>query len=78
MNFLSVCSTNGWMTVAADLSVVLPSAATLTHAHLMNSLCVAKEMAGTRVLFSFPLHSCGSVVKVTRFQRLTLSEFSNV
>ncbi|MEQ2286347.1 hypothetical protein AMECASPLE_001497 [Ameca splendens] len=62
---LIVCSTNGWMTVVVDLAVVLKSGEIPT-AHLMNSLCVPKEVDGTRVLFSFPLHSCGSIVELSK------------
>uniref|UniRef100_A0A3B5KUN0 ZP domain-containing protein n=1 Tax=Xiphophorus couchianus TaxID=32473 RepID=A0A3B5KUN0_9TELE len=54
-----ICSTNGWMTVVVDLSAV-PSDERPAHFHLVNSLCVPKEVDGARVLFSFPLHSCGS------------------
>uniref|UniRef100_A0A3B3WD46 Uncharacterized protein n=1 Tax=Poecilia mexicana TaxID=48701 RepID=A0A3B3WD46_9TELE len=35
-----------------------------TRFHLLNNFCVPKAVDGTRVLFSFPLHSCGSTVKV--------------
>ncbi|XP_012730224.2 uncharacterized protein LOC105934668 [Fundulus heteroclitus] len=63
---LILCSTNGWMTVATDLAAVLPSGEIPTNTHLINSLCVPKEADGTRVLFSLPLHSCGSVVKLAK------------
>ncbi|MEQ2253284.1 hypothetical protein ILYODFUR_030560 [Ilyodon furcidens] len=62
---LIVCSTNGWMTVVTDLAVVLQSGEIPT-IHLMNSRCVPKEVDGTRVLFSFPLHSCGSTVELSK------------
>ncbi|XP_014885194.1 uncharacterized protein LOC106945786 isoform X1 [Poecilia latipinna] len=61
-----MCSTNGWMTVVVDLSVVLPSGEMPTRFHLLNNLCVPKAVDGTRVLFSFPLHSCGSTVKLAK------------
>ncbi|PWA28810.1 hypothetical protein CCH79_00012948, partial [Gambusia affinis] len=60
-----MCSTNGWMTVVVDLSAV-PNGERPAHFHLVNSFCVPKEVDGTRVLFSFPLHSCGSTVKLAR------------
>ncbi|XP_017294450.1 uncharacterized protein LOC108249520 [Kryptolebias marmoratus] len=63
---LIMCSTNGWMTVVADLSLVLPHGKIPTGTHLSNNLCVAKEKDGTRVLYSFPLNSCGSAVKLLR------------
>lgn len=49
--------------MVVDLSAV-PSDERPAHFHLVNSLCVPKEVDGARVLFSFPLHSCGSTVKV--------------
>lgn len=60
----AVCSTNGWMTVVTDLFRVLPNGKIPTGSHLSNKLCVAKDMDGTKVLYSIPLNSCGSVVKV--------------
>ncbi|XP_007551337.1 uncharacterized protein LOC103137517 isoform X1 [Poecilia formosa] len=61
-----MCSTNGWMTVVVDLSAVLPSGEMPTRFHLLNNFCVPKAVDGTRVLFSFPLHSCGSTVKLAK------------
>uniref|UniRef100_A0A3B3Y2U0 Uncharacterized protein n=1 Tax=Poecilia mexicana TaxID=48701 RepID=A0A3B3Y2U0_9TELE len=63
-----MCSTNGWMTVVVDLSAVLPSGEMPTRFHLLNNFCVPKAVDGTRVLFSFPLHSCGSTVKVNIYR----------
>uniref|UniRef100_A0A3B3BWL2 Zona pellucida protein AX 4 n=1 Tax=Oryzias melastigma TaxID=30732 RepID=A0A3B3BWL2_ORYME len=60
----AVCSTDGMMTVAADLSGVIPSGQMPVNFHLYNKLCVPNEVNGTRVLFSFPVNSCGSVVKL--------------
>ncbi|RVE60504.1 hypothetical protein OJAV_G00181740 [Oryzias javanicus] len=59
-----MCSTDGMMTVAADLSGVVPSGQMPVNFHLYNKLCVPNEVNGTRVLFSFPVNSCGSVVKL--------------
>ncbi|XP_024143690.1 uncharacterized protein LOC112155894 [Oryzias melastigma] len=59
-----MCSTDGMMTVAADLSGVIPSGQMPVNFHLYNKLCVPNEVNGTRVLFSFPVNSCGSVVKL--------------
>ncbi|MED6286219.1 hypothetical protein CHARACLAT_003602 [Characodon lateralis] len=62
---LIVCSTNGWMTVVVDLAVVLQSSEIPT-IHLINSRCLPKEVDGTRVLFSFPLNSCGTIVELSK------------
>ncbi|RVE60505.1 hypothetical protein OJAV_G00181750 [Oryzias javanicus] len=59
-----MCSTDGMMTVAADLSGVIPSGQMPVNFHLYNKLCVPNEVNGTRVLFSIPVNSCGSVVKL--------------
>uniref|UniRef100_A0A3P9KKL7 Zona pellucida protein AX 4 n=1 Tax=Oryzias latipes TaxID=8090 RepID=A0A3P9KKL7_ORYLA len=59
-----MCSTDGMMTVAADLSEVIPSGQMPVNFHLYNKLCVPNEVNGTRVLFSFPVNSCGSVIKL--------------
>ncbi|XP_041842571.1 uncharacterized protein LOC121640773 [Melanotaenia boesemani] len=63
---LVLCSTDGWMTVVADLSAVLPSGEIPARTHLTNEHCGPREADGTRVLFSFPLNSCGSTIKLTR------------
>ncbi|KAM9717690.1 uncharacterized protein ACNS7B_021300 [Menidia menidia] len=83
---LIVCSTDGWMTVVADLSAVLQDGEVPVSTHLINELCIAKEMDGTRVLFSFPVNSCGSVVKLTKgnvtyqnkiFYGLSMTDYEN-
>ncbi|XP_072232260.1 zona pellucida protein AX 4 [Leuresthes tenuis] len=60
------CSTDGQMTVVADLAPVLQDGETPTSIHLVNELCVPREMGGTRVLFSVPVNSCGSVIKLSK------------
>ncbi|XP_054880421.1 uncharacterized protein LOC129354897 [Poeciliopsis prolifica] len=52
---------NEWVDDCGGWLVEMPA-----HSHLVNSLCVPKEADGTRVLFSFPLHSCGSTVKLAK------------
>lgn len=54
------------MTVVADLSLAIPSGGVPARANLVDKYCGPKETDGTRALFSFPLNSCGSTVKVLR------------
>ncbi|XP_027143566.1 uncharacterized protein LOC104923997 isoform X2 [Larimichthys crocea] len=62
---LIMCSTDGRMTVVADLPLAIPDGdpARIT---LIAPYCGPKEADGTRVLFSFPFNSCGSTVKLGR------------
>ncbi|XP_041821644.1 uncharacterized protein LOC121626955 [Chelmon rostratus] len=59
---LIMCSTDGRMTVLADLSLVIPSGGLPARTNLRDKYCGPKEADGTRALFSFPLNSCGSTV----------------
>nr|XP_061810620.1 uncharacterized protein LOC133601537 [Nerophis lumbriciformis] len=61
---LIVCSTDGRMTVVADLSEITPSGATPATSHLLGALCGPAEADNTRALFSLPLNSCGSKIKL--------------
>ncbi|XP_049609284.1 uncharacterized protein [Syngnathus scovelli] len=61
---LIVCSTDGRMTVVADVSRMTPSGARPLTSNLLDSLCGPAEADETRALFSFPLNSCGSKVKL--------------
>ncbi|XP_040887277.1 uncharacterized protein LOC121177128 isoform X2 [Toxotes jaculatrix] len=61
---LIMCSTDGRMTVVADLSLVIPSGGIPARSNLINKYCGPKEADDTRALFSFPLNSCGSIVKL--------------
>ncbi|XP_028994655.1 uncharacterized protein LOC114848373 [Betta splendens] len=61
---LIVCSTDGRMVVVADLSLGDPSPGIPTRTSLRNKRCRPKEADDTRVLFSFPLHTCGSIIKL--------------
>ncbi|KAM9833282.1 uncharacterized protein ACBT44_005224 isoform 1-T1 [Syngnathus typhle] len=61
---LIVCSTDGTMTVAADLSRMTPGGASPLTSNLLDSSCGPAEADETRALFSFPLNSCGSKVKL--------------
>ncbi|KAF7663833.1 hypothetical protein LDENG_00198850 [Lucifuga dentata] len=63
-NELIVCSTDGKMTVIADMSLAIPSGRILAGMTLRDKSCGPKETNGTRVLFSFRLNSCGTKVKV--------------
>ncbi|XP_044196856.1 uncharacterized protein LOC122973430 isoform X1 [Thunnus albacares] len=65
-NELIVCSTDGRMTVVADLSLAVPSGGIPARANLVDKYCGPKEADSTRALFSFPLNSCGSIVKLGR------------
>uniref|UniRef100_UPI0037E7FA49 uncharacterized protein n=1 Tax=Semicossyphus pulcher TaxID=241346 RepID=UPI0037E7FA49 len=59
-----MCSTDGRMTVVADLSLAIPSGGVPARTNLIDKYCGPKETDGTRALFSFPLNSCGSIVKL--------------
>ncbi|KAM7366286.1 hypothetical protein PAMP_015738 [Pampus punctatissimus] len=61
-----VCSTDGKMTVVADLSLVVQSGGIPARTNLVDKNCRPKEVDGTRAFFSFPLNSCGSVVKLSK------------
>uniref|UniRef100_A0A8D3A829 ZP domain-containing protein n=1 Tax=Scophthalmus maximus TaxID=52904 RepID=A0A8D3A829_SCOMX len=61
---LIMCSTDGRMTVVADLSLAIPSGGMPARTNLNDKYCGPKEADDTRALFSFPLNSCGSMVKV--------------
>ncbi|XP_073331285.1 uncharacterized protein [Pagrus major] len=63
---LIMCSTDGRMTVVADLSLVIPSGGVAVRTNLVDKYCGPKEADGTRALFSFPLNSCGSTVRLGR------------
>ncbi|KAM6960326.1 uncharacterized protein LKV04_021884 [Tautogolabrus adspersus] len=59
-----MCSTDGKMTVVADLSLAIPSGGVPARTNLIDKYCGPKETDDTRALFSFPLNSCGSTVKL--------------
>nr|XP_019951331.1 PREDICTED: uncharacterized protein LOC109634918 [Paralichthys olivaceus] len=61
-----VCSTDGRMTVLANLSLVSPSGEIPARSNLLDTFCGPKEADDTRALFSFPLNSCGSTVKLKK------------
>ncbi|XP_039996264.1 uncharacterized protein LOC120797064 [Xiphias gladius] len=61
---LIVCSTDGRVTVVADLSLAIPSGRTPARTNLIDKYCGPKEADDTRALFSFSLNSCGSIVKL--------------
>ncbi|XP_042256480.1 uncharacterized protein LOC121888936 [Thunnus maccoyii] len=65
-NELIVCSPDGRMTVVADLSLAIPSGGIPARANLIDKYCGPKEADSTRALFSFPLNSCGSIVKLNK------------
>ncbi|XP_054456993.1 uncharacterized protein LOC129093108 [Anoplopoma fimbria] len=61
---LIMCSTDGKMTVVADLSLAISSGGVPARTNLADKYCGPKETDGTRALFSFPLNSCGSTIKL--------------
>ncbi|XP_044040527.1 uncharacterized protein LOC122870421 [Siniperca chuatsi] len=61
---LIVCSTDGRMTVVADLSLAVPSGGVPAQTNLLDEYCGPQEADDTRALFSLPLNSCGSIVKL--------------
>ncbi|XP_008281069.1 zona pellucida protein AX 4 [Stegastes partitus] len=61
---LIMCSSDGRMTVVADLSLAIPSGGSAARTNLIDNKCGPKEVDGTRALFSFPLNSCGSTIKL--------------
>nr|XP_046237646.1 uncharacterized protein LOC124055071 [Scatophagus argus] len=63
---LIMCSTDGRMTVVADLSLAMSSGGVPARANLVDKYCGPKEADDTRALFSFPLNSCGSLVKLNK------------
>ncbi|XP_061524643.1 LOW QUALITY PROTEIN: zona pellucida protein AX 4 [Phycodurus eques] len=63
---LIMCSTDGRMTVVADLSLITPSGATPSSSNLLDVFCGPAEADDARALFSFPLNSCGSKVKLSK------------
>uniref|UniRef100_A0A665VCS2 Zona pellucida protein AX 4 n=1 Tax=Echeneis naucrates TaxID=173247 RepID=A0A665VCS2_ECHNA len=56
---LIMCSTDGKVTVVADVSGGIPARTTL-----IDKSCRPKKVDETRALFSFSLNSCGSTVKL--------------
>ncbi|XP_073331308.1 uncharacterized protein [Pagrus major] len=63
---LIMCSTDGRMTVVADFSLVIPSGGVPARTNLVDKYCGPKEADDTRALFSFPLNSCGSTVRLSK------------
>ncbi|XP_034532316.1 uncharacterized protein LOC117807238 [Notolabrus celidotus] len=61
-----MCSTDGRMTAVADVSLAMPSGGDPARTNLVDKYCGPKETDGTRALFSFPLNSCGSNVKLDK------------
>ncbi|XP_011604983.2 uncharacterized protein [Takifugu rubripes] len=58
------CSTNGTMTAMVDLSPNVQNGVIPAGTHLLDRNCRPKDSDRTTVLFSFPLNSCGTTVKV--------------
>ncbi|KAK6323235.1 hypothetical protein J4Q44_G00055740 [Coregonus suidteri] len=66
---LIVCSTDGVVTVATDVTLAIPGAEP-NRTSLLDSTCRPQETDDTRALFSFGLHTCGTRVQVDH-QRVT-------
>ncbi|KAF3837107.1 hypothetical protein F7725_004571 [Dissostichus mawsoni] len=64
MVFSTVCSTDGRMTVVADLALAIPNGGNPARTNLRDKYCGPKETDGSRALFSFSINSCGSAVKL--------------
>uniref|UniRef100_A0A3Q2VW90 Zona pellucida protein AX 4 n=1 Tax=Haplochromis burtoni TaxID=8153 RepID=A0A3Q2VW90_HAPBU len=56
-----LCSTDGMMTVVANLPPVVSGGGRTLRMSLMDNSCGPKDMNGTRALFSFPVNSCGFI-----------------
>ncbi|XP_029310865.1 LOW QUALITY PROTEIN: uncharacterized protein LOC115023772 [Cottoperca gobio] len=63
---LIICSTDGIMTVVADLSLASPSGGAPTGTNLVDKNCQPSDADSTRALFSFPLYRCGSRIKLVK------------
>ncbi|KAI9543320.1 hypothetical protein NQZ68_011969 [Dissostichus eleginoides] len=61
---LIMCSTDGRMTVVADLALAIPNGGNPARTNLRDKYCGPKETDGSRALFSFSLNSCGSAIKL--------------
>ncbi|XP_060887980.1 uncharacterized protein LOC132958917 [Labrus mixtus] len=61
-----LCSTDGRMTVVADLSLAIPSGGVTARTSAIDKHCGPKETDDTRALFSIPLSGCGTRVKLGR------------
>lgn len=59
------------MVVVADLSLTNQSQGIPTTTSLRHKRCRPTEADDTRVLFSFPLHTCGSIIKVPLLLEMT-------
>ncbi|KAF3837099.1 hypothetical protein F7725_004563 [Dissostichus mawsoni] len=62
MVFSTVCSTDGRMTVVADLALAIPNGGNPARTNLRDKYCGPKETDGSRALFSFSINSCGSAL----------------
>ncbi|XP_064820998.1 uncharacterized protein LOC135539044, partial [Oncorhynchus masou masou] len=71
-----VCSTEGVVTVVTDVTLAIPGAEP-NGTFLLDSTCRPQETDGTRVLFSFGLHTCGTRVQVDH-QHVTYENEINV
>ncbi|XP_030609903.1 uncharacterized protein LOC115797461 isoform X2 [Archocentrus centrarchus] len=54
-----MCSTDGRVTVVANLPLVVPSGGGPLRTSLIDKSCGPKDADGTRALFSFPVNGCG-------------------
>nr|XP_020441551.1 uncharacterized protein LOC109951402 [Monopterus albus] len=81
MEFI-VCSTDGWMTVVADMSLTIPQGGIPALTNLIDTECGPKEADNTRALFSFPINACGSSIKLGKdnvtYQNEIFSKYPDV
>uniref|UniRef100_A0A667Z6L3 Zona pellucida protein AX 4 n=1 Tax=Myripristis murdjan TaxID=586833 RepID=A0A667Z6L3_9TELE len=61
---LIVCSTDGRMTVVANVSMAIPSGGIPAKTSLLDRNCGPKEADSSRAMFSFGLNTCGTRVKL--------------
>ncbi|XP_068569968.1 zona pellucida protein AX 4 [Cebidichthys violaceus] len=64
-NELILCSTQGRLTVVADMALASPIGGLPAKFNLVDKFCGPRENNGTRALFSFPLNTCGTTIKLS-------------
>ncbi|XP_028330680.1 uncharacterized protein LOC114480600 [Gouania willdenowi] len=75
-NELIMCSTDGRITAVVDVSLVMSHGGLAMGTKLLDKRCRPKETDKTRALFSFPVSSCGTMVKIGRQNVTYINEIS--